>query len=244
MNSYAFAKWYCTRTPIEERFALALNKRLYEQADIAFAAADVEEVPPQTPLIINSVTTVALQLLKRHRNIAYANETGRIPPSVMLSCHAGHAARPGLTLAEMVIRQARWSARAIDDAAKQGRLLSVPNPEFPAERFTDRWPESQVQQTSYSRRLHMLANGLEAARTGNVQLEDLQEWLREQFGDRVVTRSVKAFNQRIGRQVQARQHGYTRSGGLFTPATPAIIGTVTSLAPIAARAHTNMGERR
>jgi hypothetical protein len=150
MNSYAFAKWYCARTPTEERFALALNQRLYEQAGIAFAAADVEEVLPQTPLIIKSVTTVALQLIKRHRNIAYAKETGRIPPSVMLSCHAGHAAHPSLGLADMVIRQARWTARAIDVAAKQGRLLSVPNPEFPAERFTDRWPESQVQQTSYS----------------------------------------------------------------------------------------------
>lgn len=244
MNSFAFSQWYCARTPTEERFALALNQRLYEQAGIAFAAADVEEVPTQTPLIIKSVTTVALQLIKRHRNIAYANETGRIPPSVVLSCHAGHAARPGLGLAEMVIRQARWTARAIDDVARQGRLLSVPNPEFPAERFTDRWPESQVQQTGYSRRLHMLANGLEAARSGNVQLEDLQEWLREQFGDRVVTRSVKAFNQRVGQQVQARQHGYTRSGGLFTPAAPAIIGATTSLAPVAARAHTNMGDRR
>jgi hypothetical protein len=244
MNSYAFGKWYCARTPTEERFALALNRQLYEQAGIAFAAADVEDVPPQTPLIIKSVTTVALQLIKRHRNIAYATETGRIPPSVMLSCHAGHAARPGMRLAEMLIRQARWTARAIDDAAKRGQLLVVPNPEFPVERFTDRWPESQLQQTTYSRHLHTLANGLEAARTGDVQLEDLQEWLRGQFGDRVVTRSVKAFNQRLGRQVQSRQHGYTRSGGLFVPAAPAIIGAATSLAPVAARAHTNMGERR
>jgi hypothetical protein len=244
MNSYGFARWYCARTPTEERFALALNQRLYEQAGIAFAAADVEQVPPQTPLIIKSVTTVALQLIKRHRNIAYANEAGRIPPSVVLSCHAGHATNPGLGLADVVIRQARWTARAIDAAAKQGRLLSVPNPEFPAERFTDRWPESQVQQTAYSRRLHLLANGLEAARNGNVQLEDLQAWLRDQFGERVVTHSIKAFNQRIGRQVQARQHGYTRSGGLFTPAAPAIISTATGLAPVTARAHTNMGERR
>jgi hypothetical protein len=101
-----------------------------------------------------------------------------------------------------------------------------------------------VQQTAYSRRLHLLANGLEAARNGNVQLEDLQAWLRDQFGERVVTHSIKAFNQRIGRQVQARQHGYTRSGGLFTPAAPAIISTATGLAPVTARAHTNMGERR
>jgi hypothetical protein len=244
MNSYAFTQWYSFRAPVEERFALALNRRLYEEAGIAFAAADVEEVPPQTPLIIKSVTTVALQLVKRHRNIVYATEAGRIPPSVMLSCHAGHAARLGLGLAEMVIRQARWTARAIDDAAKQGRLLSVVNPEFAAERFTDRWPETQVQQMSYSRLLHTLANGLEAARNGDVQLEDLQIWLREQFGDHVVTRSITAFNQRLGRQVQARQHGYTRSGGLFTPAAPAIIGTATGLAPVAARAHTNMGERR
>src|SRR6185312_5679014 len=135
---------------------------------------------------------------------------------------------------EMLIRQARWTARAIDDAAKRGQLLVVPNPEFPAERFTDRWPESQVQQTTYSRHLHTLANGLETARTGDVQLEDLQEWLRGQFGDRIVTRSIKAFNQRLGRQIQSRQHGYTRSGGLFVPAAPAIIGVATGLATVAA----------
>lgn len=245
MNAFGFGDWYSARTPVEERFAKALNRRLYEQAGIAFAAdADVHDVPDQTPLIIKSVTTVALQLLKRHRNILYANETGRLPPSILLSCHAGHAAQPGMGLADMLIRQARWTARAIDSAAQGGRLLSVPNPEYAAELFTDRWPETQSQQTGYSRRLHALVQGLEAAQKGNVQLEDLQIWLREQFGERVVTRSVKAFNERLGRQVKAGQQGYTRSGGLFTPSAPAIIGAVSSLAPVAARAHTNMGERR
>lgn len=245
MNAFAFGDWYSARTPVEERFAKALSRRLYEQAGIPFAAdADVHDVPDQTPLIIKSVTTVALQLLKRHRNILYANETGRLPPSILLSCHAGHAAQPGMGLADMLIRQARWTARAIDSAAQGGRLLSVPNPEYAAELFTDRWPETQSQQAGYARRLHALAQGLEAAKKGNVQLEDLQIWLREQFGERVVTRSVKAFNERLGRQVKSGQQGYTRSGGLFTPSAPAIIGAVSSLAPVAARAHTNMGERR
>lgn len=244
MNAFGFGGWYTSRTPVEERFAKALNRRLYEQAGVVFADADVHDVPEQTPLLIKSVTTVALQLLKRHRNIVYANATGRLPPSIVLSCHAGHAARPGMGLAEMVIRQARWTARAIDDAARAGRLLSVPNPEYPAELFTDRWPETQDQQVDYARRLHALAEGLQAARNGDVQLEDLQAWLRKQFGEQVVTRSVKAFNDRLGRQVKAGQHGYTRSGGLYVPATPAIIGAVSGLAPVAARAHTNMGERR
>lgn len=244
MNAFGFGEWYTARTPVEERFAKALNRRLYEQAGVVFADADVHDVPEQTPLLIKSVTTVALQLLKRHRNIVYANATGRLPPSIVLSCHAGHAARPGMGLAEMVIRQARWTARAIDAAARAGRLLSVPNPEYPAELFTDRWPETQDQQVDYARRLHALAEGLEAARNGDVQLEDLQAWLRKLFGEQVVTRSVKAFNDRLGRQVKAGQHGYTRSGGLYVPAAPAIIGAVSGLAPVAARAHTNMGERR
>ncbi len=245
MNAFAFGEWYSARAPVEEQFAKALNRRLYEQAGIAFAAdADVHEVPNQTPLIIKSVTTVALQLLKRHRNIVYAHETGRLPPSVLLSCHAGYAAQPGMGLAEMVIRQARWTARAINTAAQGGRLLSLPNPEYPAELFTDRWPETQSQQVGYSRQLQVLADGLEAARKGNVQLEDLQDWLRGKFGERVVTRSVNAFNDRLGHQVKAGQQGYTRSGGLFTPAAPALIGVVAGLAPIAARAHTNMGVRR
>ena len=244
MNAFGFGEWYTARTPVEERFAKALNRRLYEQAGVVFADADVHDVPEQTPLLIKSVTTVALQLLKRHRNIVYANATGRLPPSIVLSCHAGHAARPGMGLAEMVIRQARWTARAIDAAARAGRLLSVPNPEYPAELFTDRWPETQDQQVGYARRLHALAEGIEAARNGDVQLEDLQAWRRKQFGEQVVTRSVKAFNDRLGRQVKAGQHGYTRSGGLYVPAAPAMIGAVSGLAPVAARAHTNMGERR
>lgn len=127
MNAYGFCAWYNERTPIEERFAIALNRELYVKHGFAFDAADVEEVPDQTPLIVKSVTTVALQLIKRHRNILYADASGRMPPSVMLSCHAGHAAVPGMGLADMVMRQARWTARAIDQTARQNKLLDVPN---------------------------------------------------------------------------------------------------------------------
>ncbi len=243
MNAWGFVDWYRARTPTEDRFALALNKRFYEDAGIAFAAAEVDEVPAQTPLVIKNSATVAQQLLKRHRNIAYANTDGRIPPSVVISCHAGKAAAPGFSLSEMLIRQARWTARAIEEAERAHRLITVPNPVFELEKFTDRWPETHAQQRTYAALLNDLADGLEAARR-NVELEDLQAWLRQQFGERVVTRSVLAFNERLGRQVKSQQHGYTRNGGLFVPAAPAIIGTAAGLAPIRAVAHTNMGERR
>ncbi|MBP8235496.1 MAG: nucleotidyltransferase [Rhizorhabdus sp.] len=244
MNAYGFCAWYNSKAPVEERFALALNRELYSKHGFAFDAAEVEQVPDQTPLLIKSVTTVALQLIKRHRNILYADAAGRMPPSVVLSCHAGHAAVPGMGLADMVMRQARWTARAINEAARQSRLLDVPNPEFHEERFTDRWPENQAQQQHYAKALSELADGLQVARERGMQLEDLQDWLRDQFGQRVVTRSIDVFNKRLGQQVQARQHGYTRTGGLFVPAAPAIITGASALVPVAARAHTNMGERR
>lgn len=244
MNAWAFAEWYRRQTPTEERFALALNKRLYAADSMDFAAdADIHEVPEQTPLIIKSVTTVGLQLIKRSRNVQYANESGRIPPSVMLSCHAGHAASPGMPLSAMVIRQARWTARAIDAAAGRGRLLDVRNPEWHEECFTDRWPENQAQQTDFARVLHDLANGLEAIKTGNVQLEDLQNWLRDYFGDRVVSRSLNSFNERTGRAIRSSSQRYTPSGSLFVPAAPAIVAA-SAISPVAARPHTNMGERR
>src|SRR5258708_7026848 len=97
--------------------------------------------PSRRPMI-KSVTTVAHQLNKRVRNVVYAEATGRLPHSVMLTCHAGNAESPGMALSDMVIRQARWTAWAIDEASRVGRLLDVRNPEWNEERFTDRWPET------------------------------------------------------------------------------------------------------
>lgn len=245
MNSFAFGGWYNARTPIEEQFALAFNRRLYEANGLDFyAGADVHEVPAQTPLIVKSMTTVALQLIKRLRNIHYAKSAERIPPSVILSCHAGHAAVQGLSLSDMVIRQARWTARAIDDADRAHRLLDVRNPEMPNERFTDRWPESPEQQRRFAKVLRDLANGLEAIKQGDIQLEDLQDWLRDRFGDRIVSTSFKTFNQRSGEAIRSAKQSYTKKGGLLVPAAPAIIGVAAPVAPVAARAHTNMGDRR
>jgi hypothetical protein len=245
MNAWGFAAWYRTQTPTEERFALALNKRLYAADGMDFRAdADVHEVPEQAPLIIKSVTTVGLQLIKRFRNVLYAKDSGRIPPSVMLSCHAGHAASPGMSLSAMVIRQARWTARAIDAAASRGRLLDVRNPEWYQDCFTDRWPENQAQQAKFARTLHDLANGLEAIKNGDVQLEDLQNWLRDYFGERVASRSLQTFNERTGQAIRSSSQRYTPTGGLFVPAAPAIFAAASTISPVAARPHTNMGERR
>ena len=246
MNAYAFAAWFNRRTPEEDWFADAYKQRMVEDMEfMSKAFSRIHEVPEQTPLPRKSVTTVALQLIKRFRDVWSLDMSGRYPPSVMLSCHAGHAARPGMTLSMMVERQALWTARAIDDAAAVGRLVDVRNPEMHEDRFTDRWPESQAQQVSFSHALKGLASGLDEIRRGKIELEDAQDWLREQFGKQVVTRSVQTMVERNRRVLAARGHGYGRSGSLYVPAAPAIITAgVSSVSNVAARPHTNMGERR
>jgi hypothetical protein len=247
MNAYGFANWYRERTPQEQRFALAFDERLRKAYGMEVRAdAEVDEVPDQVSLITKSVTTVALQLLKRFRNIAYASSTGRIPPSVMMSCFAGHAALTGLSLSDMVIRQARLIARELRQASQRREKVMVVNPVFQRDCFTDRWPENLSQQEEFAGKLAGLADGLEDIKRHETDLESLRDWLREQFGDYVVSSAIRRFNQRVGQAVQGGGTAYTSRGGLYVPSAPALVGlgTAASSRAVAATGHTFRGERR
>lgn len=247
MNAYGFGCWYAARTPEERRFSHAFDERLRKAYDMEIRAnAEVDDVPGQVPLTVKSVATVALQLLKRFRNIAYATATGRIPPSVMMSCFAGHAAQPGLSLSEMVIRQARMIATALRQAGERREKVMVVNPIFRRDCFTDRWPENLSQQEDFASKLTTLANSLEYIKRQETNLETLQQWLREQFGDYVVSGAIRRFNQRNGQAVQSGSTAYTQRGGLYVPSAPALIGAGTTASSRAAAStpHTFMGDSR
>jgi hypothetical protein len=180
MNAYGFGLWYQSRTPQELRFGYAFDERFRKAYGYEIRAdAEVDDVPAQVPINLKSVTTVALQLLKRFRNVAYGKTEGRIPPSVMISCFAGHAAQPGLLLSDMVIRQARMIASAIRQASARRVKIMVVNPVFQRDCFTDRWPEDLSQQEEFAAKLTDLADGLEYFKRQESDLETLQNWLRK-----------------------------------------------------------------
>jgi hypothetical protein len=248
MNAFGFAGWYRERTPLEPRFARSFNDRMFEAYDLEVRAdAEVDDIPDQAPLIVKSVTTVALQLLKRFRNVVYAGTKGRIPPSVMMSCFAGHVAQPGTSLTDMVIRQARHTATTIRQAGRQGQKVFVVNPTFPRDCFTDRWPETLAQQEDFAAKLTELADGLAYFKQRGASLEEMRDWLRDCFGDRVVSRSLDRFNRRTGAAVRTGGHAYSPGGGLYVPSAPAIVGASTGLLArtpaVAASPHTFRGDR-
>ena len=243
MNAYGFAQWYASRTPLELRMAKEFHRRWLDHAGLAARAdADVDDVPDQCDFIVKNTATLALQLLKRFRNIRYANYDGRIPPSVMLSYYAGMAAKPDSTLSEMVIRLANWIIGDIEQASRHGQKLHVANPICEDDVFTDRWPETIQQQDEFAAYLKELVASLETAKRGIMSADRLMDWLRNRFGDRVVTKAADRMADEIGSGVQSADQRYTRKGGLLLP-TAGIVAATASPSILRAQPHSFYGYR-
>lgn len=234
MNAYGFAEWYRERTPLEPRMAKEFHRRWRKlETGLACADAEIDEVPDQTEFIVKNTATLALQLIKRYRNIVYAGTIERIVPSVLLSFYAARAAQPNMSLSMMVIRIAKWIIGDIENASLYGKKLHVANPVCGDDVFTDRWPESLGQQDEFARHLRHLVQGLEAMRTGTMPPDEIMDWLRDAFGDRVTTRVAENIAAEMGEAIQKSQQFYARRGELIIP-NPAIITGVAStiIAPL------------
>ena len=247
MNAFGFAGWYRQRTPIEFRLAESFDRHWRSLGgQIALDEAQVDEIPDPERFTVKNTATLALQLLKRFRNIRYADYAGRIPPSVVLSYYAALSARPNTRLCDMVIRIATWILGDIEDAVLNRRLLHVSNPLCPDDVFTDRWPESMSQQVEFAHHLKDLVQGLAALRRSELSADAVGVWLRNHFGARVVTKAADHVAQQIGSAIQGSTHSYSRKGRLLVPAAGRLLSAATAslaMPDSAARAHSFFGTR-
>jgi hypothetical protein len=242
MNAFGFAEWYRARTPLEYRMAKAFHDRWLGSESIGIRAdAEVDEVPDQCEFIVKNTATLALQLLKRFRNIRYANYDGRVPPSVMLSYYAGLAAKPDMSLTDMVVRIAHWIIGDIECASLYGQKLHVANPVCEDDVFTDRWPEAISQQNEFAAHLRELVSGLESVGRGDLFADRLMDWLRDGFGDRVVTKAADRMADEVGSTIQSAEQKYSRRGGILLPTAGIVAATAVNPAVTAARSHTFFG---
>lgn len=112
----------------------------------------------------------------------------------------------------MLVRLASWIIRDIEQASLYGRLLHVANPVCATDVFTDRWPESIAQQDEFAEHLHELVRSLEAMRKGEMFPNAMMDTLRDDFGDRVVTRAADQIATEVGGGIQqSRQLSATSS---------------------------------
>lgn len=244
-NPHGFAEWFKARTPASEAFARAYMAREQQWAATYEVRADMEMVPEQKPPHEKSMAVIALQLLKRNRNVRFDGRTGRRPPSVMLSKLAAEVAVQTGSLLDQLLGLARHVRGTIGLAHEQGRLIAVTNPSCVEDVFTDRWPATLRDQEIYLGDLDHLISELHELQRPDCSLPEMQTILSDLFGETPTLEVVKSYVDRLGGAVSTGTcYQEPRSGRIDVVrsglAAPAIVGSSSSKS-FAAPSHTNFG---
>lgn len=244
-NPWGFAQWFIQRTPADRGFATAFSERaMSHEASRLLAEAEAEPVPEQCPVHEKSMAVIALQLLKRWRNVQYEQRDGRCPPSVVLAKFVADNANQTSMLSDELLHQARQLKAAFELAQRNGELVLVQNPACESDVFTDRWPGSLQAQGVFVRDLTSLVEKLEELQ-GECTLPRMQEIMSELFGERPTMEAFKSFNDRAGQAiVEGRSRHVPGRGRFEIPAAAAAAAAPASALARATPKHTYFGGRK
>jgi hypothetical protein len=223
MNSFAFCEWFRQRTPIDLNFA-----RAYANKAMALdEAADVVPVPDHSTVEGGkSAAVVALQLLKRNRNIRYASRDGRMPPSVMMAKFAGDAAVPGSSISGALNAIIDVALAHLEEADLGFHLVDIRNPKCDDDRFTDRWPENLSAQRIYISDLRLFREQMAKLMSNELSLPEKQQLLVAMFGEGPALAVVEDYTSSLGRAIQSGHRTVSATGRVIPAggvAAPAII---------------------
>ena len=241
-NPYGFAEWFKANTPPDQDFADIFEKRAAEYEQLMFKAADSDPVPPQEPPFQKSKAVIVLQLLKRWRNVQYDARSGRRPPSILIAKLVADAANHTDRLSEELLLQARHMLSEFRRWHDAGCLIHVANPVCEQDVLTDRWPESLQDQAIFIRDLENLVVQVERLVSG-CDLEAMKAIMVDLFGEVPTTDAFRAFNERLGNQVQLGQNQHRPdTGSLVLPTTATGTGVAIPSGAVSTPKHTFLGD--
>jgi hypothetical protein len=204
-NPHGFAEWFISQTPPDQDFGAFFERRSLdhdrEQA-LILKRADAVPVPEHCPAYQKSRAVIALQLIKRWRNLAYdkRHASRRLPPSVLLAFYVASHANNTTSLADELSFQAESMLTIVQSAHNQGRKVFARNPMCHEDILTDRWPEDLSDQAVYIRELADFATKLRRLR-GDISLPEMQRILEDLFGEKPARSAVKDHVQRVAKDV-------------------------------------------
>lgn len=226
-NPWGLAEWFKEKTPKDEDFA-----RYFEKRSLAFdarkttARAPAEPVPDQEPAYQKSRALIALQLIKRWRNVLFSRRDRlrlRRPPSVLLSKLIADNANRTRTLSEEVLHQACCLLARLEFEKARERLIYEANPRCPADVLTDRWPASDADQDLMIADLRDFVAKMQVLRSGNLSLAEMGKVLEGLFGE---SPAKKVLDEYVSRSAPG--------GNRIVPATGRVIGAASGLVTPAA----------
>tara|TARA_R110001599_G_scaffold5191_2_gene26052 strand:+ start:1732 stop:3024 length:1293 start_codon:yes stop_codon:yes gene_type:complete len=179
------------------------------------AKAETQPMPNFEPLEAKAPRQVALQLIKRKRNLVWRSSERkgvfRQPPSVVKAALAIPQSCASDYLIDETIDLAETIRNTIVAADKQGTVLEVRNPAWYPDVFTDRWPESREAQRMSAADLYNLTLDLRRLRDHDLAPAEKLRILKEHFGE---TPANYAFNTYGKAQELAKAQGRTQVSSL------------------------------
>jgi len=252
VNPKAFTNHFNANIATSEIFADRFWKRRMLVEALA-EKAETQPMPAQLPLEEKSPRLLAIQLLKRFRDVQYRakdrKERGlKKPPSVVIAAKALEAGPMSDSLATELRTVARHFITAIRDAEGRGETLRVFNPAHPADEFTDRWPESRETQRLWLADLNRLVRAVDALSSPTFDPDEAHRLLEELFGEALAEYAIAKHFAGQSEAAKVNRLGLSATGGIRpTLAAPAIAKTALAMPAVAsslitpARASTNMG---
>lgn len=233
-NPHGFAQWFMSRTPPDQDFGNFFERRSLDydrERAILSKRADATPVPEQCPAYQKSRAVIALQLIKRWRNLAYdkRHPNRRLPPSVLLAYYVANHANRAKSLVEELSFQAESMLAIVGEAHARGEKVFASNPMCNDDILTDRWPADLSDQAVFIRELTDFAVKLKRL-GGEISLSEMQQILEDLFGEKPARSAVKNHVQRVSKDVNS-------IGSSFLPGKAAIPAAVAGggLAPSSAR---------
>lgn len=235
-NPYGFAEWFKRRTPPDQTFGTYFEKRSldYDRGRMSLMAkADATPVPDQAPAFRKPRAVVALQLIKRWRNLAYdrRHRTLKRPPSVLLTFYVATHANQTTTLADELSHQVESMIAVLDAAECERHTVVAFNPTCREDKLTDRWPCDLDEQRVFIDELTAFAAKLNRLRQ-DIALPETQKILEELFGEKPAQTVIKEYVERYADEME-KGGGRYLSGAARIPAVVAATPMAPAIAKVA-----------
>ena len=180
-NPKGYAAWF------KSRMLIQFNERRRVLA-AAMLRGDIEQDPEykvKTPL------QRAVQILKRHRDIMFADDSDDKPISIIITTLAGHAYNNENNIVDALINIVEGMPRYI---AMEDGISTVRNPVDPTENFADKWQDHPEREENF--RLWMNQVRVELRRLLKfTNIHEAGDFLKPRLGERAVIKVLEQFPQ-------------------------------------------------
>jgi hypothetical protein len=243
VNPWGFADHFNRHVEADPAFQQMFKGRrlLVEGGPMIVADAATDPMPEHENIEEKSPRVVALQLIKRNRDIAFRQPSRRElrkPPSVALAAIALEAGPVEKNLVDEVVAVANAIRVRLQETNGPRGVVHVLNPAYQYDVFTDRWPENIDAQHLFDGDLHRLTVELRRLKTEELSLEEKSELLKNLFGESAASYAIESQLDAQRHEMEANrfQVGPTGKVVIATIAAPAVVGAGTTAARTATRA--------